>query len=151
MILIKVLSYIKVIIYLQNIFIYCFNEIITYIYNITYLGEEIDTTDRSLVTNSIKHGYDKYGTRHKKALLKEIFYTDPYITCSNCNYLNFIDVITIRRMLALENVIQIELKLKPEILPPCIICDRADCFMIGSHDFSKEVAERKRFSSVNNN
>ena len=96
------------------------------------IGEEIDTTDRSILKNSIRHGYDKYGQRYKQPLLKDIFYTDPYITCSNCNYLNFVDVVTIRRMLALEHMIEIELKLKPEILPPCIICDRADCFMIGT-------------------
>ena len=35
-----------------------------------------------------------------------------------------------------------EMRLRNESLPPCLNCGRADCFVIGSHDFSKEIAAK---------
>ena len=80
--------------------------------------------------------------------MKEVFYTDPYITCAYCNFLNFVDVVMIRHMIAsseIQSIVLDGLKLKPEVLPPCRVCRRADNFMIGSHDFSVEIADRTRY------
>lgn len=109
-----------------------------------YEGPLIDTTDRSLYISSETQRFDPSGYRFDKPLQKDIFHTDPYITCSNCNFLNFVDVVTIRRMLSLPAAVSAELRLAPEILPPCSVCHSADCFVIGSHDFSEAVNERKR-------
>lgn len=109
-----------------------------------YEGPIIDTTDRSLYSASRTQRFDPSGYKFDRPLQKDMFHTDPYITCSNCNFLNFVDVVTIRRMLSLPAAVSAELRLAPEILPPCSVCQSADCFVIGSHDFSEEVKERKR-------
>jgi hypothetical protein len=109
-----------------------------------YTGPIIDTTDRSIITLSKTVRFDPSGFRFDRPLQKDIFHADPYITCSNCNFLSFVDVVTIRRMLSLPAAVSAELRLAPEILPPCTMCQCADCFVIGSHDFAEEVAERKR-------
>lgn len=108
----------------------------------------IDTTDRSTVTSAMSSRFDPYGYRTQQPLVKEVFYTDPYITCANCNFLNFVDVVMIRHMIAsseIQSIVLDGLKLKPEVLPPCRVCRRADNFMIGSHDFSVEIADRTRY------
>ena len=92
--------------------------------------------------------FDPYGYRTQQPLVKEVFYTDPYITCANCNFLNFVDVVMIRHMIAsseIQSIVLDGLHLKPEVLPPCRVCRRADSFMIGSHDFSVEIADRIRY------
>ena len=109
-----------------------------------YGGPNIDTTDRSMLQSSQTQRFDPSGYRFDQPLRKDIFHTDPYITCSNCNFLNFVDVVTIRRMLSLPAAVSAELRLAPEILPPCAVCNSADCFVVGSHDFSIEVKERQR-------
>ena len=116
----------------------------------TTAGDVIDTTDRSMVTSAMRSRFDPYGFRTQQPLLRDVFYTDPYITCANCNFLNFVDVVMIRQMITmseLQNIVLDGLHLKPEILPPCRICHRADCFMVGSHDFSEEIEERTRYDS----
>ena len=113
-----------------------------------YEGPIVDTTDRSLYVSSQTLRFDPSGYRFDKPLAKDIFHTDPYITCSNCNFLNFVDVVTIRRMLSLPAAVSAELRLAPEILPPCTVCQSADCFVIGSHDFSEEIKERRRYELV---
>lgn len=109
-----------------------------------YSGEVIDTTDRSMLQLSRTVKFDPTGFKFDRPLQKDIFHTDPYITCSNCNFLSFIDVVTVRRMLSLPAAVSAELRLAPEILPPCVVCHSADCFVVGSHDFSAEVEERQR-------
>jgi hypothetical protein len=109
-----------------------------------YTGPVIDTTDRSLVVYSKTARFDPSGFRFDRPLAKDIFHADPYITCANCNYLSFVDVVTIRRMLSLPAAVSAELRLAPEILPPCVRCNCADSFVVGSHDFAAEVEERKR-------
>jgi hypothetical protein len=109
-----------------------------------YEGPIIDTTDRSLVQFSQTLRFDPSGFRFDRPLQKDIFHADPYITCANCNYLSFVDVATIRRMLSLPAAVSAELRLAPEILPPCVMCNCADSFVVGSHDFSLEIDERKR-------
>lgn len=109
-----------------------------------YEGPTIDTTDRSLVSYSQTQRFDPTGFRFDRPLQKDIFHTDPYITCSNCNYLNFVDVVTIRRMLSLPAAVSEELRLAPEILPPCAVCQHSDCFVVGSHDFTEQVQLRIR-------
>lgn len=73
---------------------------------------------------------------------KETFYTDPYVTCSKCNHINFVDVFVVRRMLALSKSSSADMNTFTEILPACSKCGNADCFVIGSHDFSANVAAR---------
>ena len=111
---------------------------------VLYFGPSIDTTNRSLVYSAQDQRFDPKGFSYNLPLRKDIFYTDPYVTCSNCNLLNFVDVVTIRRMLNMSAVVSTELKLAPEVLPPCSSCGSADCFVIGSHDFSEEVERRRR-------
>jgi hypothetical protein len=109
-----------------------------------YPGPAVDTTDRSLVHLAKNKGFDPTGIRDSDPLKKPIFYIDPFITCSNCNLMQFVDVVTIRRMLALPANVARELKSADESLPPCLRCLRVDCFVIGSHDFSVQIAERDR-------
>ena len=109
-----------------------------------YGGPVIDTTDRSLVSFSSTARFDPAGYKFDRPLQKDIFHADPYITCENCNYLSFIDVVTVRRMLSLPAAVSAELRLAPEVLPPCIMCKCADKFVVGSHDFAEQVKERRR-------
>lgn len=109
-----------------------------------YDGPIIDTTDRSLVEQSQTLRFDPAGFKFDRPLQKDIFHADPYITCANCNYLSFVDVATVRRMLALPATVSAELRLAPEILPPCVMCHCSDSFVVGSHDFTELIEERKR-------
>ena len=85
-----------------------------------------------------------------QGLQRDLFYTDPYITCSNCNLISFVDVTLIRRMIALSAHDVSSMRqtqhwnLPSETLPPCTNCTRMDCFVIGSQDFSEEIANRAR-------
>lgn len=104
----------------------------------------VDTTDRSLVDNAVKHNFDPTGFKKNKPLQKDIYHIDPYITCSWCNKLTFVDVVTIQRMLSLPDNLSVEMGLVSEALPPCVTCARIDCFVVGAFDFSEAIAERQR-------
>lgn len=108
-----------------------------------YKGPVVDTTDRTMVNLAQSVRFDPVGFRSAQPLQKDIFYVDPFITCSYCNLMQFVDVVTIRRMLALPSNVSRELKLADESLPPCLRCMRVDCFVIGSHDFAAQIAARE--------
>ena len=163
-------------------------------YTSSQLSLDGSTTSTS---NSLNMKFDPSGYRTKDPLRKQVFHTNPYITCSNCNLVNFVDVVVLRTMIAISDgtkycdtcmyvcmyvqyapegkskcmwaftyvlvLVHIwekwnclysdsdnsycsagskEMRLRKESLPPCLNCRRADCFVIGSHDFSKEIAAR---------
>lgn len=84
------------------------------------------------------------------------------MTCSWCNLITYIDVVTVRYMMAagidpsglnlndnstliaLSKTEQDKLLQRLEGLPVCRRCKRSDKFVIGPHDFSKEIEERTR-------
>lgn len=110
-----------------------------------YLPEpQVDETDRSVVLHAKEYQFDSDGYKNNKPLQKDIYHIDPYITCSWCNEITFVDVVTIQRMLALPQRISSELGLAAESLPPCLGCKRVDCFHVGPHDFSALIANRKK-------
>eukprot|EP01038_Epipyxis_sp_PR26KG_P007451 gene7451-10157_t len=147
-------------------------------------GKTIDTTNRTIFNKAKMHQFDPEGFRNHQPLQRDIFHTDPYITCSNCNALLFVDVSLIKRMLVipsqLSNTLQIDelpsaqshlittnhsigyqeakastssrkeqssiniiQRLPTESLPPCVQCKEANCFVIGSHDFSEDIKKRE--------
>jgi len=104
----------------------------------------IDFTDRSKIIAARKYGFDKEGFRTGRPLQKAMFYMDPYITCSWCNDMSFVDVEAVHRGMTLpETVGGFVAK---EALPPCKCCGRADCFVIGPHDFTAMIASRDRLA-----
>eukprot|EP01036_Dinobryon_divergens_P032863 gene32863-42542_t len=112
-------------------------------YDLSYTGSEMSLDgSTSSTSNSFDMKFDPSGYRTKDPLRKRVFHTNPYITCSNCNLINFIDVVVLRTMIAVSDAGSKEMRLRNESLPPCLNCGRADCFVIGSHDFSTEIAAR---------
>jgi hypothetical protein len=51
----------------------------------------IDTTDISAVQVAHTYGFDAEGVRRGRPLQRDVFYTEPYITCMNCNNVTFVD------------------------------------------------------------
>ena len=60
----------------------------------------LDTTDRSSVLCAEIGGFDKSGFAEGDPLRKAIYYTNPYMTCRWCNLLSYVDVKSIRWMIA---------------------------------------------------
>lgn len=106
----------------------------------------IDTTNRLLVMNAQKDGFDSDGFKKGKPLQKDLFYMNPYITCSWCNTMNYVDVLAVRRMLTLPE--SIKSQIQGESLPPCEGCGRADGFEVGANDFMDLIEQRKRYSVI---
>lgn len=102
----------------------------------------IDTTEKDFVVNARLLGFDPDGFREGRPLEKGIFYMDPYVTCEWCNLMSFVDVMSVRRTIALPK--EIGAKVPPETLPPCRRCGKANYFHIGPHDFSVQIAQRER-------
>lgn len=105
----------------------------------------IDTSNRATVVQAQMNGFDPEGFRSGRPLQKMVFYLDPWVTCSWCNFVSFIDVMTVRRTLAIPEETK-ELGLPVESLPPCRRCGKADHFEVGSHDFSEMIANRDRLA-----
>ena len=59
-----------------------------------------DTSDRTSVNVAKECGFDKDGFEKGDPLRKAIYYTNPYMTCRWCNLITYIDVSTIRWMIA---------------------------------------------------
>ena len=104
-----------------------------------------DTTNRASVVQAQLNGFDPDGFRTDNPMRKIIFYMDPYVTCSWCNFVSFVDVMTVRRTLAMPKETR-ELGLPVESLPPCRRCGRADHLQVGSHDFTELIANRERLA-----
>lgn len=104
----------------------------------------VDFTDRSSILTAKKYNFDPDGFRKGRPLEKAMFYMDPYITCSWCNNLSFVDVQAVRRKMNLPE--EVGSSIKPESLPPCKKCKKSDHFVIGSHDFSAIIADRERLA-----
>lgn len=104
-----------------------------------------DTSNRATVLQAQLNGFDPDGFRSGKPLRRTLFYLDPFVTCSWCNFVAFIDVMTVRRTLALPEETK-ELGLPMESLPPCRRCGKANYFEVGSHDFSVMIANRERLA-----
>ena len=103
-----------------------------------------------------------YRLKSGDPLRKSTFYTDPYMTCRWCNLITYIDVITVRYMIAagidpsgmnlkddstlttLSTEEQERLLHQLEGLPACRQCGRSDKFVIGPQDFRKEIEARER-------
>jgi hypothetical protein len=107
-------------------------------------GKQIDTSNRDVVIMARRFNFDPDGFRQGRPLEKDLFYLDPYITCSWCNMVNFVDVMVIRGMLSISADLRKSLRLPPESLPPCQRCNKADYFFIGPHDFSEMIAAREK-------
>ena len=60
----------------------------------------VDTTDRSMINIAKQYGFDSAGFAEGDPLRKSTFYTNPFMTCSWCNLITYIDVITVRWMVA---------------------------------------------------
>ena len=99
--------------------------------------------NRSIVLAAHAAGFDPDGYHAGNPLQRSIFYSDPYVTCSWCNLLSFIDVVAMLGLRSLPK--DIGSKLPPELLPPCKKCGRGDCFYVGSLDFSAEINDRARY------
>lgn len=102
-----------------------------------------DTTNRATVIQAQINGFDPEGFKTGQPLLKRLFYLDPYVTCSWCNFVSFVDVMTVRRTLAIPSQTR-EMGLPVESLPPCGKCGKANFLQVGSHDFSEQIANRDR-------
>jgi len=100
----------------------------------------IDFTNRNAVVTAEKYGFDREGFKQGRPLTKRLFYRDPYLTCSWCNELMFIDVDRLHQKMTLP--LEIGDRIQSEYLPNCEKCKRADCYVIGSHDFSEIIANR---------
>lgn len=103
-----------------------------------------DTTNRSSVLQAQQNNFDPEGFRQGKPLKLSIFYLDPFVTCSWCNMLTFVDVMAIRRSLALPEDLAEDLDVPLENLPPCRRCGKANHLEVGSHDFTDLIANRDR-------
>lgn len=69
--------------------------------SVQVLAERVwDTSDRTSVNVAKKCGFDKDGFEKGDPLRKAIYYTNPYMTCRWCNLITYIDVATIRYMIA---------------------------------------------------
>jgi len=101
-----------------------------------------DTTNRNTVRWAEKDQFDPEGFRKGKPLQKPLFYVNPYITCSNCNLVNFIDSVTLRRLMQFPE--ELRAVIPPESVPPCRQCGRADCYDVGARDYKEEIARRNR-------
>jgi hypothetical protein len=103
------------------------------------LNERVyDTTDRSTVTWAKKDHFDTLGFEAGNPLAKDIYYTDPYVTCHWCNAINFVDVIAVRRMIALPDE-----EVESEPIPVCQCCKKTNFFEVGPKIFPDVVSERK--------
>ena len=100
----------------------------------------VDFTNRNAVVTAEKYGFDREGFKNGRPLTKRLFYRDPYLTCSWCNELMFIDVDRLHQKMTLP--MEIGDRIQSEYLPNCEKCGRADCYFIGSHDFSEIIANR---------
>ena len=105
-----------------------------------------DTTNRSTVLQARRNNFDPEGFRQGKPLKLSIFYLDPFVTCSWCNMLTFVDVMAIRRSLAMSDDLTEDLNVPLENLPPCRRCGKADHLEVGSHDFTEMIANRDRLA-----
>lgn len=103
-----------------------------------------DTSNRSTVVGAQKNSFDPDGFRSGKPLKRTIFYLDPFVTCAWCNMVTFVDVMAIRRSLAMPDTVSKSLELDLETLPPCRKCGRAEFLEVGSHDFSELIANRDK-------
>lgn len=104
-----------------------------------------DTSNRATVLQAQLNRFDPDGFKRGQPLRKTLFYLDPFVTCSWCNFVSFIDVMTVRRTLAMPEESR-EMGLPMESLPPCRRCGKADHFEVGSHDFSEMIANRERLA-----
>lgn len=105
-----------------------------------------DTTNRSTVLQAQKNQFDPEGFRKGRPLQLSLFYMDPFVTCSWCNMVTFVDVMSIRRSLALPDEVSEDLLIPLEMMPPCRRCGKADHLEVGSHDFSELIANRDRLA-----
>eukprot|EP01031_Cornospumella_fuschlensis_P026620 gene26620-32169_t len=88
--------------------------------------------------------------RPKLEKVRKGFYNEPYLTCTYCNQIVFLDVNQFHYLLSLK--LQRKLNEKTEIVPrrlqnqllPCEQCNQVDGFVFGAHDFAKEIEEAKR-------
>jgi hypothetical protein len=87
--------------------------------------------------------------RPKRRMSRKGFYSEPYLTCFFCNHLTFLDTFQfeyLQTIKAKSKVISgdfIPRKLQNK-LPPCENCGRVDGFIVGAHDFTKDIEELKR-------
>lgn len=105
-----------------------------------------DTTNRSVVLQAQTNNFDPEGFKKGRPLQLSIFYMDPFVTCSWCNMVTFVDVMSIRRSLALPDDVAEDLMIPLEMMPPCRQCGKADHLHVGSHDFSELIANRDRLA-----
>jgi len=103
-----------------------------------------DTSNRSTVVGAQRNAFDPDGFRSGRPLKKTIFYLDPFVTCAWCNMVTFVDVMAIRRSLAMGDEVRKSLDLALETLPPCRKCGKAEFLEVGSHDFSELIANRDK-------
>jgi hypothetical protein len=103
-----------------------------------------DTTNRSTVVGAQKFAFDPDGFKQGRPLQRTLFYLDPFVTCQWCNMVTFVDVMSIRRSLAMPDDLSKSLNLPLESLPPCRKCGKAEYLEVGSHDFSELIANRDK-------
>jgi hypothetical protein len=99
----------------------------------------------SLVKNSNRQKFDPDGFSKNKPLERDIFYSDPFISCSQCNTISFVDIANLRRSIQMSKVLSDSIKLVPEKLFVCTKCGKTDAFIFGSHDFSKDIIMRIKY------
>ncbi|CAM9570941.1 unnamed protein product [Phaeothamnion confervicola] len=101
--------------------------------------KESDTTDTSLRRRAVGARFDPDEAESGRALRKPLFYTSPYLTCSKCNGVAFVDALRLRSSLRLQGVLDPE-ALPDEPLPSCPDCGETRWLSIGVDDARKSMA-----------
>lgn len=100
--------------------------------------------------------FDPQGFEKEMPLRKRPFYSHPFLTCTYCNTLVFLDVSTIRYVEArIEQKLYDEdidtVSMKPQLVPPndvlkpCEKCKRVDGFVAGARDMTQEVRKQEQY------
>lgn len=106
-----------------------------------------------LISAIERYRFDPAGFSCGLPLKKRIFYSEPYMTCSHCNTIYFLDITQLKFLSLLNGEelsiippegLQDELikKDNKEKLPPCRNCNRVDGYISGAHDLEKDIENR---------
>lgn len=100
--------------------------------------KQSDFTDRTLFRRARKVRFDPEGYEQDRGLRRQIFYKSGYLSCIKCNGVTFIDAAALRSVLELKAVIKSG-DIRPESLPPCVVCGETGGLRIGAHDFLRLI------------
>ena len=110
-----------------------------------------DTTDRSVVRRAGAAGFDETGYSTSAALERDMYYTTPYLTCSACNTIMFVDATNLRTAAALATAtaaahgvgVGAASRKAPELLPKCPTCQTTSAFHLGASDLQHLIGANR--------